>query len=94
MAEKDLGYRRVQCTGRGSFIISLPKEWVQDIGLKRGSEIAFNLEPDSSLNLVPRKIKEKSGAEEGNKLKGILHQRGSRRKLRVHSANDSSSIRH
>ncbi len=69
MAEKDLGYRRVQCTGRGSFIISLPKEWVQDIGLKRGSEIAFNLEPDSSLNLVPRKIKEKSGAEEGNKLK-------------------------
>jgi phosphate uptake regulator len=69
MAEKDLGYRRVQCTGRGSFIISLPKEWVQDIGLKRGSEIAFNLEPDSSLNLVPRKIKEKTGAEEGNKLK-------------------------
>jgi phosphate uptake regulator len=69
MAEKDLGYRRVQCTGRGSFIISLPKEWVKDIGLKRGSEIAFNLEPDSSLNLVPRKIKEKSGADEGNKLK-------------------------
>ena len=26
MAEKDLGYRRVQCTGRGSYIISLPKE--------------------------------------------------------------------
>ena len=69
MAEKDLGYRRVQCTGRGSYIISLPKEWVQDIGLKRGSEIAFNLEPDSSLNLVPRKIREKTGAEEGNKLK-------------------------
>jgi phosphate uptake regulator len=69
MAEKDLGYRRVQCTGRGSFIISLPKEWVQDIGLRRGSEIAFNLEPDSSLNLVPRKIKEKSGTDEGNKLK-------------------------
>jgi phosphate uptake regulator len=69
MAEKDLGYRRVQCTGRGSFIISLPKEWVQDIGLKRGSEIAFNLEPDSSLSLVPRKIREKTGEEEGNKLK-------------------------
>jgi phosphate uptake regulator len=59
MSEKDLGYRRVQCTGRGSYIISLPKEWVQDIGLKRGSEIAFNVDADSSLNLVPRKIKEK-----------------------------------
>ena len=69
MAEKDLGYRRVQCTGRGSFIISLPKEWVQDIGLKRGSEIAFNLEPDSSLTLIPRKIREKSGEGEGSKLK-------------------------
>jgi phosphate uptake regulator len=63
MAEKDLGYRRVQCTGRGSYIISLPKEWVQDLGLKRGSEIAFNIQPDSTINLVPRKIKEKEGSD-------------------------------
>jgi phosphate uptake regulator len=69
MAEKDLGYRRVQCTGRGSFIISLPKEWVQDIGLKRGSEIAFNVEPDMTLNLIPRKIKEKTEDDESSKLK-------------------------
>ena len=59
LAEKDLGYRRVQCTGRGSYIISLPKEWVQDLELKRGSEIAFNIQPDSTLTLVPRKIQEK-----------------------------------
>ena len=69
MAEKDLGYRKVQCTGRGSYIISLPKEWVQDIGLKRGSEIAFNLEPDLSLTLVPRKIRERTNEEDGSKLK-------------------------
>ena len=61
MAEKDLGYRRVQCTGRGSYIISLPKEWVEDIGLKRGSEIAFNIQPDKTITLVPRKIMEKEG---------------------------------
>jgi phosphate uptake regulator len=61
LAEKDLGYRKVQCTGRGSFIISLPKEWVQDLELKRGSEIAFNVQPDSTLTLVPRKIQEKEG---------------------------------
>ncbi len=61
MAEKDLGYRRVQCTGRGSYIISLPKEWVQDLELKRGSEIAFNIQPDSTLMLVPRRIQEKEG---------------------------------
>jgi phosphate uptake regulator len=69
MAQKDLGYRRVQCTGRGSYIISLPKEWVQDIGLKRGSEIAFGLDPNSSLTLTPRKIREKIGIEENNQLK-------------------------
>jgi phosphate uptake regulator len=69
MTEKDLGYRRVQCTGRGSYIISLPKEWVQDIGLKRGSEIAFNVQSDSSLTLVPRKLKERDEEDEKTRLK-------------------------
>jgi phosphate uptake regulator len=69
LAEKDLGYRRVQCTGRGSYIISLPKEWVEDIGLKRGSEIAFNIQPDSTLTLVPRKIMEKEGRDDASKPK-------------------------
>ncbi len=69
MAEKDLGYRRVQCTGRGSFIISLPKEWVSDIGLKRGNEIAFTILPDLTLNLTPRKIREKTEEKGEAKLK-------------------------
>lgn len=69
MAEKDLGYRRVQCTGRGSYIISLPKEWVEDIGLKRGSEIAFNIQPDNTLSLIPRKIAEKEGKADAAKPK-------------------------
>jgi phosphate uptake regulator len=67
MAEKDLGYRRVQCTGRGSYIISLPKEWVQDLGLKRGSEIAFSIQPNSTLTLIPRKLNEKEGREDASK---------------------------
>jgi phosphate uptake regulator len=69
LAQKDLGYRRVQCTGRGSYIISLPKEWVEDIGLKRGSEIAFNIQPDSTLALVPRSIMEKEGRDDASKPK-------------------------
>ena len=56
--EKDLGYRRIQCTGRGSHIISLPKNWVQDSELEKGSELAFKIQGDSSLILVPRKIME------------------------------------
>ena len=69
MAEKDLGYRKVQSTGRGSYIISMPKDWVQDTGLKKGSEIDFNLQPDSSLTLVPRKLREKYEETKGEKLK-------------------------
>jgi phosphate uptake regulator len=51
--EKDLGYRRIQSTGRGSYIISLPKEWVKELGLKKGSEMEFKLQDDSSLMIVP-----------------------------------------
>ena len=65
--EKDLGYRRVQRTGRGSYITSLPKDWVQEIGIDRGSEIAFKVQDDSSLILVPRKIME--GRKEAEKPK-------------------------
>jgi len=47
----------------------LPKEWVEDLGLTRGSEIAFNIEADSTLTLVPRKIMEKEGREDSSKPK-------------------------
>ncbi|MHA2428304.1 MAG: PhoU domain-containing protein [Candidatus Hermodarchaeia archaeon] len=56
--EKDLGYRRIQRTGRGSYIVSLPKEWVLDSDLKKGSQLAFKILDDSSLLLVPRHVLE------------------------------------
>jgi len=67
--ERDLGYRRVQCTGRGSYIVSLPKEWVQDIGLEKGSEVALKVQNDSTVVLVPRKIMEGRKEAEKPKLK-------------------------
>jgi phosphate uptake regulator len=67
--EKDLGYRRVQRTGRGSFITSLPKEWVEEIGIERGSEIAFKEQDNSTLLLVPRKIMEERKEAEKPKPK-------------------------
>jgi phosphate uptake regulator len=69
VAEKDLGYRRLQGTGRGSYIISLPKEWVEASGLKKGSEIDVSVQADSSLTLVPRKLKEKYEENKNGKLK-------------------------
>ena len=57
--EQDLGYRRMQLTGRGSYIISLPKEWVVTSHLKKGSQLAVIMQEDSSLLLIPRQILEK-----------------------------------
>ncbi len=74
--KKDLGYRKVQSVGRGSHIISLPKEWVTQIGVKRGSEIAFKVQDDSSLLLVPRKIMEGTRESEKPKLRGYWIQAG------------------
>jgi phosphate uptake regulator len=56
LAEQDLGFRKIQLTGRESYIISLPKEWMTTIGLKKGDQLAFKIQEDSSLLLVPRKI--------------------------------------
>ena len=56
VSPKDLGYRRVQRTGRGSYIISLPKGWVDTIGLDKGSQLAFQILDDSSLLLIPRNL--------------------------------------
>ncbi|MCX8170894.1 MAG: phosphate uptake regulator PhoU [Candidatus Bathyarchaeota archaeon] len=53
--ERDLGSRKVQCVGRGSFIISLPKEWVHETEISRGSELIFKVLDDGSALLIPRK---------------------------------------
>jgi len=82
--EKDLGYRRVQRTGRGSYITSLPKDWVQEIGIERGSEIAFKVRDDSSLILVPRKMMEGRRETEKPELKEYL--------IHVDPKDDSRSI--
>ena len=93
LAEKDLGYRRVQCTGRGSYIISLPKEWVEDLELKRGSEIAFNIQPDQTLTLVPRKIQEKEGRGNALNPKNIISTVDPKETHTINITNDSCSIR-
>ncbi|MEM2961182.1 MAG: AbrB/MazE/SpoVT family DNA-binding domain-containing protein, partial [Candidatus Bathyarchaeia archaeon] len=53
--ERDLGSRKIQCVGRGSYIISLPKEWVHEMEINKGSEIIFKVLDDGSALLIPRK---------------------------------------
>jgi len=59
-----LEFRRVQVTGGNSFVVSLPKTWVNDVGLKPKDAVAVIVQPDSSLLIVPRKdIREASRSE-------------------------------
>ena len=46
--------RRIQVTGRGSYIVSLPKRWVKDRRLDRGEQVVMVTEEDGSLLISPR----------------------------------------
>ncbi len=48
-------FRKVQKTGGNSFVVSLPKTWVNDVKLKPSDPVAVLVQPDSSLLIVPRR---------------------------------------
>ena len=55
--------RKVQLTGGSTYIISLPKEWASDVGIKPGDYIQLIPQPDQTLLLVPgEKVEERSEA--------------------------------
>ncbi len=50
---EDRYVRRVQLTGRGSYIVSIPKGWVEEAGLKKGGRIEFSRQQNRGLLLTP-----------------------------------------
>jgi phosphate uptake regulator len=46
--------RKIQVTGGSTYIISLPKTWVDQIGLKRGSLVSIIQGDDLSLRIQPK----------------------------------------
>lgn len=48
-------FRNIQKTGGNSFVVSLPKSWVNDLGLRAKDSVAVLVQPDSSLLIVPRR---------------------------------------
>ena len=57
-------FRKIQVTGRASYIVSVPKRWVLALGLKPGDPIAVRALEDSSLLLIPKKLVEKTPKKE------------------------------
>lgn len=55
--------RRLQQIKGGSFILSLPKEWIEKRNLQRGEEITVFEEDDGTLRLYPTKMEHEEPAE-------------------------------
>jgi len=47
-------FRKLQLTGRSSYVVSLPKKWATDLGLKPGDAVAIRVQEDSSLLISAR----------------------------------------
>jgi len=52
--EQPVEFRKVQITGGSTYVISLPKKWIETVNLKPKDQIALISQPDMSLLLVPR----------------------------------------
>jgi len=47
--------RKIQFTGKSSYIVSLPKQWIRDMGLKQGDQVTVVRQGTSTLQIVPSK---------------------------------------
>ncbi|MEM3046416.1 MAG: phosphate uptake regulator PhoU, partial [Candidatus Bathyarchaeia archaeon] len=47
-------FRKIQLTGRSSYVVSLPKRWATSLGLKPGDAVSIKMQEDSSLLISPR----------------------------------------
>ena len=45
--------RKIQFTGKSSYIVSLPKHWIQDMGIKRGDQVKISRHGSSALQIYP-----------------------------------------
>lgn len=45
--------RKVQFTGRSTYVLSLPKKWIEEMQLKPGDQVTLMRELDNSLSIIP-----------------------------------------
>jgi phosphate uptake regulator len=48
--------RKIQLTGKSTYIVSLPKKWVTSMNLKAGSQLVISQQGSASLTLTPRSL--------------------------------------
>jgi phosphate uptake regulator len=60
--------RKIQLTGKSTYIVSLPKKWVTSMGLKAGSQVVVSKQSDASLLLIPKELAKQTRPEEASIL--------------------------
>lgn len=56
--------RKIQFTGKSSYIISLPKTWITELGLSRGDQVRISRKGSTNLELYPPNVKPRTGHAE------------------------------
>jgi len=54
--ESDEEVRKIQLTGKSTYIVSLPKKWVAGMNLQTGSQVIVSKHSDASLLLTPKEL--------------------------------------
>jgi len=49
--------RKIQLTGGSTYIVSLPKNWIDQLGLKRGNTVTIEQMDDLTLRIQPKNLK-------------------------------------
>ncbi len=57
--------RKIQFTGKSSYIVSLPKQWIMEMGLKRGDQIRIARTGSSALQIYPTQLQTQRTKNEG-----------------------------
>ena len=60
--------RKIQYTGRSTYILSLPKKWISEMKLKAGDSVTVIREINHSLSIFPTNIRTSSSTLEANSL--------------------------
>ena len=55
--------RKIQFTGNSTYIISLPKKWINELGLKRGDQVSVGRKGISRLEITPYNTRRKDESE-------------------------------
>jgi len=55
--------RKIQFTGKSTYIISLPTQWITDLGLKQGDQVSVDRKGISRLHVTPYNTRKKDQTE-------------------------------